>query len=194
MSRLTCRTGVKVAVTAVTALVVLTGPLPAGAEDAADSGRFLRSAPQGDQAKPWLRDVSATAALRPRVAVPPAPADTASDTIVTAVNVERTRAGLAPLSVDPCLTGWATSWSDQMASTRTFEHQPLDGMLRECDARLVAENIGKTTGQVETLVVSWMDSPGHRLNILSRELTAIGVGVSRASDGTWYATQEFLAR
>lgn len=114
--------------------------------------------------------------------------------IVAVVNVERARAGLAPLSVDPCLERWATSWADRTAVTQTFGHQDLGGMIRDCGGREVGENIGTTTGPVETLMGAWMDSPGHRENILGRQWTSIGVGASRASDGTWYAAQEFLAR
>ena len=41
---------------------------------------------------------------------------------------------------------------------------------------------------------SWMNSPGHKANILSKNFTEIGVGVAKNSDGTIYWTQQFIGK
>ncbi len=193
MSRLTCRATVKGAAAAVTALVVLTLPLPAGAED--DPTTELGDAAQQTSAGPWQRSVETPRRMRARLTpTVPAAADDPVQQLVHGVNTARADAGLAPLRVDLCLARWATSWSVQMASEGSLTHQSLAGMLEECGAGRAGENLGQTTRPVETLTAAWLNSEGHRRNILDPRWTSIGIGVARSADGTWYATQDFASR
>ena len=55
-----------------------------------------------------------------------------------------------------------------------------------------AENIAYGQRTAQEVMNSWMNSPGHRANILSKSYTQIGVGVAKKSNGTLYFTQMFL--
>jgi uncharacterized protein YkwD len=55
-----------------------------------------------------------------------------------------------------------------------------------------AENIAYGQRTAQEVVTAWMNSPGHRANILSSSTTQIGVGAAKKSDGTLYWTQMFM--
>jgi uncharacterized protein YkwD len=55
-----------------------------------------------------------------------------------------------------------------------------------------AENIAYGQRSAQEVMNSWMNSPGHKANILSKSYTQIGVGVAKKSNGTMYFTQMFL--
>ncbi|GHU38854.1 hypothetical protein FACS1894105_13200 [Clostridia bacterium] len=55
-----------------------------------------------------------------------------------------------------------------------------------------AENIAMGQKNASEAMKSWMNSPGHRANILSRTVTEIGVGAAKTSNGTLYFTQMFM--
>jgi uncharacterized protein YkwD len=144
-------------------------------------------------------------ALSPRTAAagstapPPAAVATVVDPSVTfaariaaLVNVERAAAGLAPLAVSGCAGTFAVTWSRHMASTGDFSHQSLSPIMTGCGARGAGENIAYGATSPEQFMSLWMNSSGHRANILRASFTHVGVGVARSADGRWYATQDFL--
>ena len=45
-----------------------------------------------------------------------------------------------------------------------------------------------------SVMTSWMNSPGHKANILSKDFTEIGVGVAKNESGTIYWTQDFIGK
>lgn len=105
--------------------------------------------------------------------------------VVDATNVERSRHGLAPLGVDARLGVAAQQHSADMVRRGFFAHQNPDGAQvwdRALAAgylyRKVAENIAAGQRDAPEVVGGWMNSPGHRANILDRELTEIGVGLA----------------
>lgn len=114
--------------------------------------------------------------------------------VVELVNAERAEAGCAPVRVDDRLVASAQSHSDDMAAGRYLSHTSRDG--RSFDQRIedagypapAAENIAMGMSTADAVMQAWMDSEGHRRNILNCDITAIGVGVN--SDG-WYWTQNF---
>ena len=57
-----------------------------------------------------------------------------------------------------------------------------------------AENVAYGYGSPYSVVRAWMDSPGHRRNILNCDFRSLGVGVARSPDGTLYWTQNFGGR
>lgn len=103
--------------------------------------------------------------------------------VVTATNAERARHGLRPLTVDARLAQAAQRHSDDMVRRGFFSHENPDG-TQVWDRALaagyrytkVAENIAAGQRTAADVVRGWMDSPGHRTNILDAELTQIGVG------------------
>ena len=79
-----------------------------------------------------------------------------------------------------------------MADTGEFSHQPLEPVLQDCGASGVGENIGFGNSTPAEMMQLWMDSQGHRENILRPQFTHLGVGAVQRSDGRWYLTQDFL--
>ena len=138
-----------------------------------------------------------------RVSVTPqldaARAATFTDQIRVAVNVERTRRGLAPLTAQPCLYEVAGEWALHMTATNRMFHRSdadLGARLARCAAGATygggGENVAMGYPDGNAAMAGWMASPGHRANILSSAYTHIGIGVARAADGRFYFAQNFL--
>ena len=65
--------------------------------------------------------------------------------------------------------------------------------MSKCNANGAAENIAYNYSEDPAdMVQQWMNSEGHRKNILTPGLTHIGVGIARGTDGSWFGTQDFL--
>ncbi|MEU1199399.1 sigma-70 family RNA polymerase sigma factor [Streptomyces sp. NPDC005813] len=120
--------------------------------------------------------------------------------VVALVNKERAAAGCGPLTEDPQLEDAAQAHSDDMAARNFFEHTNPDGA--DPGQRITAagyrwstygENIAQGQQTPEAVMESWMNSPGHRANILNCSFKNIGVGVHRGSGGPWW-TQDFGAK
>jgi uncharacterized protein YkwD len=121
------------------------------------------------------------------------------------INAERARRGLRPLVLDGSLTRLARYHSENMARGGYLSHTDRNGLdLRgRADAlglhnwKALAENIAYNQGYNDPTafaVERWMVSEKHRENVLNDEYTHAGVGVVRASDGTYYFTQVFMRR
>jgi uncharacterized protein YkwD len=100
---------------------------------------------------------------------------------LTAINRERSRFRLPALVLDNSLIGSAKKHSVWMAVNRILRHTTLP----------VAENIASGQRTLAEAVQSWMNSPGHRANILNPRYTRTGVSVQIARDGTAYWCQQF---
>ncbi|MER5349183.1 CAP domain-containing protein, partial [Kitasatospora sp. NPDC002551] len=119
--------------------------------------------------------------------------------VVDLVNVRRAQAGCGPLIAEPRLTTAAQFHSDDMANRGFFDHASPEG--RHADQRIEAagyrwstwgENIARGQKDPAAVMESWMNSPGHRANILNCSFKQIGVGVRTGSGGPWW-TQVFAA-
>ncbi|MEC4017845.1 CAP domain-containing protein [Streptomyces sp. H27-D2] len=117
--------------------------------------------------------------------------------ILQLVNKERATAGCRPLSADARLNRAAQSYTDSMAATGELSHTGPDGVeLPERVKRVgftwsaVGENIARGQTSAESVMDSWMKSPGHRANILNCDYRDLGVGVHRGDGGPWW-TQDF---
>ncbi|MFC5201589.1 MULTISPECIES: sigma-70 family RNA polymerase sigma factor [Streptomyces] len=128
-----------------------------------------------------------------------APATTVAQ-VVALVNKERATAGCGPLTEDAQLEKAAQAHSDDMAARNFFEHTNPDGA--DPGQRITAagyrwstygENIAQGQQTPEAVMESWMNSPGHRANILNCAFKNIGVGVHKGSGGPWW-TQDFGAK
>jgi uncharacterized protein YkwD len=111
--------------------------------------------------------------------------------VVVLVNAQRAAHGLRPLIVSPCATRFAAPWSTHMAATNTLVHQSLAPILR-CPAQAAGENIAYGSVTADQMMGMWMNSAGHRANILNPRFTRIGVGAVRTTTGRWWATQDFV--
>ncbi|MFD0273200.1 CAP domain-containing protein [Kitasatospora sp. NPDC127111] len=134
----------------------------------------------------------------------PAPATAASGTaaqyaqqVVDLVNAERSKAGCGPLTADSKLAAAAQGHSEDMANRNYFDHASPEGF--HADHRIEAvgyrwsswgENIARGQKDPAAVMDAWMNSPGHRANILNCSFKEIGVGVRTGSGGPWW-TQVF---
>jgi uncharacterized protein YkwD len=113
------------------------------------------------------------------------------------VNAERADHGCTALTTDDKLTTAAREHSAYMAQTGQFSHTGRDGSdftAREQAAGYTApaaENIAWGYRSAAQVVASWMDSPGHRANILNCATRTVGLGAVYAVNGTPYYTQDF---
>ncbi len=114
--------------------------------------------------------------------------------VVELVNEARAAAGCGVLKVDDRAVKAAQGHSDDMSARDYFSHDTPEGVdftQRMRDAGYPSpggENIAKGQRTPEAVMKAWMNSDGHRRNILNCGFTVIGVGL--ATDG-WYWTQNF---
>ena len=118
--------------------------------------------------------------------------DTTGQQVLALMNAVREEAGLPPLTVDVRIVDAARRHSDDMATNNTFGHAGSDGSNaggRVLDAgydwTFVAENVAAGQSGSEAVMGAWMNSPGHRANILSASARHVGVGYAFRS-GTQY--------
>ncbi len=110
--------------------------------------------------------------------------------ILELVNRDRAAAGLPALAADDGLRAGAREWSDAMAAAGELSH---DDLVLPGGARTAGENVAMRTSGSDVgalLHQQFMDSPGHRANVLSDDFSLIGIGVTTTRDATW-VTQRF---
>ena len=110
------------------------------------------------------------------------------------VNSERAKQGEHALTLVTCANNYATSWAATMASTGNFAHQSLSPIMQSCSARAAGENIAYGNVSADQMMTMWMNSPGHRANILNASYTGIGIGAVKTSSGRWYGVQDFVTQ
>jgi len=118
--------------------------------------------------------------------------------VVELTNKEREKQGLNPLKIDDELSKVAREKSRDMGANNYFSHDsptygsPFD-MMKQYDItyRTAGENIAKGQRTPEEVVNGWMNSDGHRANILSGEFTHIGVGYVEQGN---HWTQQFIGK
>ncbi|WP_010097239.1 CAP domain-containing protein [Ornithinibacillus scapharcae] len=118
--------------------------------------------------------------------------------VIRLTNIERKKHGLQSLKLDEKVAKVARAKSKDMASNNYFDHvsptygSPFD-MLKEFGVIYYSagENIARGQTTPEEVVKAWMDSKGHRENILHPDFTHIGVGFIGKG---YYWTQQFIKR
>ncbi|MEU8305775.1 CAP domain-containing protein [Actinomadura sp. NPDC048955] len=118
--------------------------------------------------------------------------------VVSLTNAHRAAHGLRPLADDPWLTAAAQAYSEDMTARRFYSHtspegtQPWDRARAAGSTHLgIGENIACGQRSPAEVVQGWMDSPGHRANILKPDFTHIGVGFQGGGKAGTYWTQLF---
>ena len=121
--------------------------------------------------------------------------------VVALVNQERAKIGLAPLKDNSQLANVARTKSADMAANNYFSHtsptygSPFDMMKKfGITYNAAGENIAMGQPTAASVMTGWMNSPGHKANILSANFTEIGVGVAKDKDGSIYWTQQFIGK
>ncbi len=119
--------------------------------------------------------------------------------VIDLVNKQRAANGLSMLTGNWELSRVARYKSQDMIDKNYFSHtSPTYGspfrMMEAFGIRFSAagENIAYGQRTPQEVMNAWMNSPGHRANILSATYNQIGVGVAKASNGTYYWTQMFI--
>lgn len=135
---------------------------------------------------------SAADTARPAVGVVNAAYDQSSarQVILNKTNAARVAAGLAPVSGDASLDAVAQSCSQTQAANNAMAH--CTGFQNKYPGgwTSAAENVAM--GQsVEAVVDAWLNSPGHRANILRPDATHLGIGYALSSSGRPFYTQNF---
>jgi uncharacterized protein YkwD len=120
------------------------------------------------------------------------------------LNQQRAANGIGPLVENAALSTASAGYSQRMVAQGFFGHESPDGgtlvqrltavgYLGGDDAWVVGENIGWGQASLATarsMVTAWMNSPGHRENLLSADYTQVGLGLALGTptDQTWGAT------
>jgi uncharacterized protein YkwD len=111
-------------------------------------------------------------------------ADITPNTVLAEMNAYRARAGVAPLQFDPRLNLAAEDRMRDMEDLGYWAHDAPDGRSpfvwlkpHGYDFKSAGENLATGFETVEVLVRGWMESPGHRDNILSMDYDDVGIAV-----------------
>ncbi|MEU2715073.1 CAP domain-containing protein [Streptomyces sp. NPDC007205] len=116
--------------------------------------------------------------------------------VLRLVNQERAKVGCSPLAANSSLTRLAETFSDDMAARDFFDHTdpngktPWDRAAAAGVTDLGGENIARGQADAAAVMKAWMNSPGHRANILNCDFKTLGVGVHFGPGGPWW-TQDF---
>lgn len=116
--------------------------------------------------------------------------------VLKLVNQERAQKGCEPVRADTKLADFAGDYSLDMDARDFFSHTTPDGKSPWDRAKaagignLGGENIARGQANAQSVMDSWMDSPGHRANILNCDYRTMGVGAHFADGGPWW-TQNF---
>ena len=118
-------------------------------------------------------------------------------TAISLLNRDRAENGLPALRADSKLTQVARKHAADMVAHNYLNHKNLQGQspfdrlkANGIAFRAAAENIAYNYS-IESMEEAWMNSPGHRANILNSQYTHVGVGLQTKSDGTIYGVQMF---
>jgi uncharacterized protein YkwD len=123
-----------------------------------------------------------------------------TDDMVNRTNAARRAAGLPGLVKSVNLMQAAQLQADQMVKAGRMEHelpgQPYPTLKSrlaavQYDVRAAGENIAEGQRGAAEALATWMNSPAHRANILSRDYTEVGTGVAAARNGRLFFVQVF---
>ncbi|RPF26296.1 CAP domain-containing protein [Georgenia muralis] len=137
-----------------------------------------------------------TSATADRATDPPAsatvdPAAYAEDLLIR-TNDERTGLDLEPLEPSECAEQAATERAEALVGGGELVHAPMQSLLEECGVARAAENLVRSDATAAEVVAAWMDSPGHRNNIVDPDMTALGIGC--VPDGTELLCSQIFLR
>lgn len=136
------------------------------------------------------------------------------DQIYSQANAVREAKGLARLSLNSCLDGYANAWAEKLAREKRLVHRSTASLKLimgpdRCNLSRIGENLaaGQSAGTLvvgyvshkpsdaclkkRTCSINWMRSTGHRANLLGSTFRRTGVGAAVASDGRYYSVQMY---
>lgn len=162
-------------------------------------GVFSGTTPSGEKTP------CAMPAPPPPVAVPTTkPPASWQSTMVSSINAQRSAAGAPKVSTCGALNRTAQAYAEVLISTGNIDHTGPDGSsLKERVAAsgylgwsMIGENLAAGQGTVDEVMGDWLESAGHRENILRPEFTHVGLGRARgfykdSSVESWFWVQVF---
>ncbi len=132
----------------------------------------------------WLAALTAVAVMALGACSPE------EDRATELVNQSRNSVGLPSLPLNIDLSLKAQAWSRQLANDQRLYHSNLaDG--NGYNWYRLGENVGYGYS-IEQVHNAFMNSAGHKANILDRGFNRIGLGVTRTGDGRYWVVQEFM--
>jgi uncharacterized protein YkwD len=138
----------------------------------------------------------AVAVASPAHAAAPTTVQLQSD-ILTATNAQRAKHGCGKLRLDANIARAARNHSAFMAKTGTFSHVGsgnssfVTRIKAQGYAAALSENIAWGYRSGADVVTAWMNSAGHRANILNCSAKSVGIGAVYAANGNPYYTEDF---
>ncbi|MEV0094185.1 CAP domain-containing protein [Streptomyces sp. NPDC050738] len=170
-----------------------TSPSPVAPKTSAPPSKASSAPASGTKSATATPSPSRTVA---RTAAPVSKEAAVQAAVLALVNKERATAGCKPVTANGPLAALATAFSEDMAARDFFDHTDPDGKSPwdRADAAgvdgLGGENIARGQADADAVMDAWMNSPGHRANILNCDYKTLGVGVHFGSGGPWW-TQDF---
>jgi uncharacterized protein YkwD len=135
---------------------------------------------------PKPRHTATPTPTKTKTTKPPKPgggSGTVEQQVLTLTNQQRAKSGCGPLTFNKSLTRAAEAHAADMVAEHFFAHDSLDGRspfdrMKAAGFRggAMAENIAVGYTSASAVVTGWMNSPGHRANILNCDYTMIGIG------------------
>ncbi|HYN65639.1 MAG TPA: CAP domain-containing protein [Ornithinibacter sp.] len=162
-------------------------PGPSGATTVPVTSGATRSTTTGG----WLGKTARAATVRT------APVDTTALEVLRLANLERAKVRCPALRWESRLATAARLHSEDMARRNYFSHTSLDGrspwdrIRAQGYAYGSAENIAAGQSTPAAVMTAWMNSSGHRANILNCSNKALGVGIGKGGSYGTYWTQDF---
>ncbi len=140
-----------------------------------------------------------TVACVPRTPAKPSDDGSWETQMLTRINAERARVGAPAMVVCGTLTAAAAAHSADQAASGRMSHTGSDGSTLTTRVTRagytgwfeVAENVGSGNVGLDVIMDAWMNSPGHRENLLNPALDQVGVGRATSPSGITYWTQNF---
>lgn len=154
-----------------------------------------KSSAPATASSPAAPKTSASAPAAAKTTTPAAPTS-AQAAVLALVNQERAKVGCSPVTASASLASLAQNFSDDMAARGFFDHtdpdgqSPWDRASKAGVSGLGGENIARGQADAEAVMEAWMNSEGHRANILNCDYKTLGVGVHFGPGGPWW-TQDF---
>jgi len=111
---------------------------------------------------------------------------TPEDRLFALINAERAKAGVPSLTRSPKLNELASEWAARMAAKNSQFHRELTkSLLNDNGWKNLSENIygPVSDGSPRAILQAWLDSDGHRENLLRESSTLGGVGIARTKSG-----------
>ncbi|MDP5362294.1 MAG: CAP domain-containing protein [Paracoccaceae bacterium] len=134
-----------------------------------------------------------TAAAAASTCVTPANVNALATEIAAGVNASRRANGQAPLRFSPTLGRAAMGHACDMLVNNFFDHRGSDGSSSQVRVQkagyndcIVAENIAWGYPRSEQIIDGWMNSPGHRRNMLHPRIEEFGVGITQGPRGPYW--------